>query len=550
MNYKDSYRDWISWADEDTKKELLAISDEKEIEDRFYKELSFGTGGLRGVMGAGSNRMNKYIVRKATLGLAHYLKETYPDDLDRGIVIAYDSRNHSHEFAMEAANVMTSAGIPVRIFAELEPTPVLSFSVKYFHALAGIVITASHNMKQYNGYKVYDEYGDQIVPRIANKVISYIDAVTDLAHIDARGNNELLIRLGQQTVAAFLNAVYKSSVLKGNVFPLRIVYTPLHGAGNKPIRGILAKAGFHDVHVVKEQEQPDGNFPTVKSPNPEEQTALQLGIDLASDIKADIVIGSDPDGDRLGCAVLHHGQYQLITGNQIGALLVNFVFSHRKSDKTATLVKTVVTGELGANIARSKGVQVVETLTGFKYIREKITRYEQDPHHTFVMGYEESDGYLVGTHARDKDATVAAMLVCEMASLYKQNNKTLIDVLGDLYKQYGYYYDKLVSYTLPGKDGIEKISQIMKLLRGKVIVSHIPEIKDTIDFAVGIGDLPKENVLKFVMADGSWIAARPSGTEPKIKFYFSIKDNDENQAKLRFAQYINVIEDKVINLGK
>lgn len=548
MTYKDVYRGWLSWADEETKNELLAIQDEKEIEDRFYKELSFGTGGLRGVMGAGSNRMNIYTVRKATLGLALYLKATYPQDLDRGIVIAFDSRHQSQAFAREAANVMTSVGIPVRLFAELEPTPVLSFSVPYFHALAGIVITASHNPKIYNGYKVYDEFGDQLVPSKANRVSSYIQQVSDIAHIQAEGNEELLTIIDQQTVAAFLEAVYQSSVLKGKVPPLRIVYTPLHGAGNKPIQGILAKAGFLDVHIVKEQEQPDGDFPTVLSPNPEERNALQMGIEVAEKIKADIVIGSDPDSDRLGLAVWHNDNYQLLTGNQIGALLVYFVLLHRKLAKTDTLVKTIVTGELGAAIARDKGIQVVDTLTGFKYIGEKISQYEIDSTHTFLMGYEESYGYLVGTHARDKDAVVAAMLVCEMAAYYKKQNKTLVDVLQSLYKKYSYYYDKLVSYTLKGKDGLAQIQQVMDVLREQPSVLKSFAVVKVLDYAKGIDDLPKENVLKFILADGSWLAVRPSGTEPKIKFYFSIKADTEEAAKRQFVDYVNSIESQFIYL--
>lgn len=548
MTYKDVYRGWLSWADEETKNELLAIQDEKEIEDRFYKELSFGTGGLRGVMGAGSNRMNIYTVRKATLGLALYLKATYPQDLDRGIVIAFDSRHQSQAFAREAANVMTSVGIPVRLFAELEPTPVLSFSVPYFHALAGIVITASHNPKIYNGYKVYDEFGDQLVPSKANRVSSYIQQVSNIAHIQAEGNEELLTIIDQQTVAAFLEAVYQSSVLKGKVPSLRIVYTPLHGAGNKPIQGILAKAGFLDVHIVKEQEQPDGDFPTVLSPNPEERNALQMGIEVAEKIKADIVIGSDPDSDRLGLAVWHNDNYQLLTGNQIGALLVYFVLLHRKLAKTDTLVKTIVTGELGAAIARDKGIQVVDTLTGFKYIGEKISQYEIDSTHTFLMGYEESYGYLVGTHARDKDAVVAAMLVCEMAAYYKKQNKTLVDVLQSLYKKYSYYYDKLVSYTLKGKDGLAQIQQVMDVLREQPSVLKSFAVVKVLDYAKGIDDLPKENVLKFILADGSWLAVRPSGTEPKIKFYFSIKADTEEAAKRQFVDYVNSIESQFIYL--
>ena len=543
MFYQDRYKDWLSWTDEETKRELLSITDKKEIEDRFYKDLEFGTGGLRGVMGAGSNRMNRYTVRKATRGLADYLLTEKRDDAGRGVVIAYDSRHHSAQFALEAAHVLCSANIPVKLFIELEPTPVLSFAVKYFHAVAGIVITASHNPKEYNGYKVYDEYGDQIVPHIANRLIQYINAVEDICAIKAGGGSSMLTYVDNEVLDAFIDAVYNQSILKGRVMPLKIVYTPLHGAGNKPVRKILGKAGFQDVHVVKEQEMPDGNFSTVTSPNPEEHSALALGMQLARKISADIVIGTDPDSDRIGVGIHTGDSFTLLTGNQIGALLVHFVLSMRKDTLTtsSTLIKTVVTGELGADIARKNGVQVVETLTGFKYIGEKITQYQSDRKHDFVMGYEESYGYLVGTHAQDKDAVVAAMLLCEMASYYKERGKTLIDVLTILYNTYGYYYDMLQSYTLKGKDGSKKIQQIMELLRKKGLTSAIPEIREKIDFETAIDELPKTNMLKFILEDHSWIAVRPSGTEPKIKIYYSIKDDNMEKAMKRQKIYDTIL---------
>ncbi len=538
MNYKDKYTDWLSWVDDETKSELLSISDEKEIEDRFYRDLEFGTGGLRGIMGAGSNRMNKYIIRKATKGLADYLLANRENDVRRGVVIAHDSRNNSDIFALEAANVLTSAGIPVKIFKELEPTPVLSFSVKYLHAVAGIVITASHNPKEYNGYKVYDEHGTQIVPSVANVLIQYINSITDIASIPAEGDSSKLTYIGDEVVNQFVDAVYTQSILQGNVTPLRIVYTPLHGAGNKPVRKILAKADFTDVHVVKEQELPDGNFSTVKSPNPEEHSALRLGIELAESINADIVIGTDPDSDRIGVGIKYGDSYKLLTGNQIGALLVNFILCMRKDLLTpaSTIVKTVVTGDLGAVIAEDQGVQIAETLTGFKYIGDKITRFADDVKHNFVMGYEESYGYLVGTHAQDKDAVVAALLICEMASYYKNQGMTLIDILTSLYKKYGYYYDSLSSYTLKGKEGHEKISEIMHALR-KNHNLVFDRIKEILDFNESISDLPKANMLKYILQDGSWIAVRPSGTEPKIKVYWSIKSENEVKAQKRMKQY-------------
>ena len=537
MNYKDAYMEWLSWCDEETKNALLTIKDEREIKDRFYCDLKFGTGGMRGLMGAGSNRMNKYIIRKATKGLADYLLSKRKSEVNRGVVIAYDSRNHSNEFALEVAHVLSSAGIPVKIFSELQPTPVLSFAVKYLHAIAGIVITASHNPKEYNGYKVYDEFGDQIIPNIANELIKYVENIKDIQNIDARGNNSKIEYIGEDIVDAFVNAVFCQSLLKGGVGPLRIVYTPLHGAGNKPVRKILAKAGFDDIHVVKEQELPDGDFNTVKSPNPEEHSALALGVKLAEKVNADIVVGTDPDSDRIGVGILHNGEYKLLTGNQIGALLVNFVLSMKKQlNYKSTVIKTVVTGELGADIARDKGVQVIETLTGFKYIGEKITQYMKEPSHEFVMGYEESYGYLIGTHAQDKDAVVAAMLICEMTSFYKEQGKTLFDVLELLYKKYGYYYDSLDSYTLKGIDGNKKIQSIMTSLRNNS-KNFINDFQDKIDFIDGIGDLPKEDMIKYILSDRSWIAVRPSGTEPKIKIYYSIKDTSRINAQKRREDY-------------
>lgn len=534
MNYIEKYNNWLTWVDTDTKKELLSIKDDKEIEDRFYRDLEFGTGGLRGIMGAGSNRINKYIIRKATKGLADYLLANRENDIRRGVVIAHDSRNNSDVFALEAANVLTSAGIPVKIFKELEPTPVLSFSVKYLHAVAGIVITASHNPKEYNGYKVYDEHGTQIVPSIANVLIQYINSIIDIASIPAEGDSSKLTYIGDEVVNQFVDAVYTQSILQGNVTPLRIVYTPLHGAGNKPVRKILAKAGFIDVHVVKEQALPDGNFSTVKSPNPEEHSALSLGIELAQSLSADIVIGTDPDSDRIGVGIKDSDSYKLLTGNQIGALLVNFVLSMHKEWLTSasTIVKTVVTGDLGAAIAKDKGVQVIETLTGFKYIGDKITKFSDDVKHDFVMGYEESYGYLVGTHAQDKDAVVAALLICEMASFYKQKNLTLLEVLHSLYHRYGYYFDSLSSYVLKGIDGSQRIKKIMQDLRSGVVQPFI-SIKEKIDFIQGISDLPKTDMIKFILEGDSWIAVRPSGTEPKIKVYYSIRSTSEQQAKER-----------------
>lgn len=542
MAYQDTYREWLRFCDEEDKQELLSLQDKKEIEDRFYCNLKFGTGGMRGIMGVGSNRMNKYTIRKATKGFANYLKASYSnEELARGVIIAYDSRHHSQEFAYEAANVLTSSGIPVKIFDELQPTPILSFTVKYLGALAGLVLTASHNPKEYNGYKVYDRYGDQIVPRIANELIQYVEKVTDIANIDATGRQELMETIGTEVVSAFVDAVCRESipaVIPEQKSSLRIVYTPLHGTGNKPVRQVLAKAGFTDVHVVESQEKPDGDFPTVKSPNPEEKSALNLGLQLAERLKADIVIGTDPDSDRIGVGVRHNGEYVLLTGNQLGALLVDFLLEQHKDKLTpaSTVLKTVVTGELGAAIARAKGCQVVETLTGFKYIGEKITEYSKDPSHDFFFGYEESYGCLIGDYAQDKDAIGAALLTAEMASLYRARGMTLCDRLEQLHVAYGYYHDAQISYKLQGITGKKRIREIMDKLRKKS-VNLADEPMDLIDYAKGIDDLPSTNMLKYEFCDGSgsWIAIRPSGTEPKIKIYCSLIERNESAAKKRFS---------------
>lgn len=546
MGYKELYKDWISWADESTKKELLSVTDEREIEERFHKDLEFGTAGLRGIMGAGTNRMNRYTVARASRGFADYLFHEFPDELERGIVIAYDSRNHSREFAKEAADVLTAAGIPVRLFKELEPIPVLSFAVKYFNALGGIVVTASHNPPEYNGYKVYGPDGGQLVPDKADILTGYVEAVTDLSSIDDHERNELLTYLDQDMVDLFINEIFKQSYYKGNPPPLSVVYTPLHGSGYKPVCKILEKAGFRNLSVVEEQRLPDGNFPTVDSPNPENESALALGIELAEQEKADIVIGTDPDSDRIGSAVREGNSYRLITGNQMGALLTWFILSTRRKELTpaSTIVKTVVTGELGADIARDFHVHVVETLTGFKYIGEKISQWKEDPFHDFILGYEESYGYLAGVHAQDKDAVVTAMIICEMASYFKERGKTLADVLNEIYQKYGYYYDKTVSYTLKGLEGAERIASIMKQVRKMDVKDFIPDISEVVDYATGVGDLPRENVLKFYLKDGGWMAIRPSGTEPKIKFYYSLKGKDKEEAYKLFMDYKSQWENK------
>lgn len=545
MDYKEKYGEWLGFADEETKAELFAAAkDEKDIEDRFYKDLAFGTGGLRGVMGAGSNRMNKYTVGRATLGLAAYVQNKF--NSNHSVAIAYDTRNNSAAFACAVAKILAAKGIKVYKYSFCVPVPVLSFTTRLLGCSAGVMVTASHNPKEYNGYKVYDETGCQICTEAAAEVLTYIEGTSceEAAQILAGEsvNSELINEIGDRELGAFYDAVSKQS-LYTEKSDLKIVYTPLHGTGNIPVRKMLEN---FDVAVVKEQELPDGNFSTVRSPNPEEKDALNLAIEKAKEIGADIVLGTDPDCDRVGIAVRsENGDYILFTGNQTGALLVKFVLDMKKSslNEKSTLVKTIVTSELGADIARKRGLHIDETLTGFKYIGDKINQYEKSGEREFVIGYEESYGYLVGTHARDKDGVVSAMLICQMAAWYKAHGKTLIDGLNDIYAEYGYYLDALDPFVLKGKDGAEKIQQLMSEFR-KTGTTLFDGVEKVIDYSEGIHDLPIENVLKFVWNDGSWLAVRPSGTEPKIKVYYSVRDESRENAHARLAE----IREKIKNI--
>lgn len=529
MDYKERYNEWLLF-DDDTKQELLKITDEKEIEDRFYKDLAFGTGGMRGIMGAGPNRMNRYTISRATLGLANYLSD-FPTP-QKSVVIAYDSRNNSEDFAKCAAEVLAVKGITVYLFDKITPTPVLSFAVRHLGCIAGIVITASHNPKEYNGYKVYDENGCQLVPSLADKVIAHVQEITDCRAVprldfEVALQSGMIQMVGDEVLDAFLDAV-KTQALYTEPSKLKIVYTPLHGTGNIPVRRILKD---YSVSVVKEQAVPDGDFSTVRSPNPEEKDALNLAIEQAKTEAADLVLGTDPDCDRVGIAVRHNGDYVLLTGNQVGALLADFVlrFKADTRNEKSTLVKTIVTNDLGANIGRKYGLQIVETLTGFKYIGDQINRYEKTGEKEFVLGYEESYGYLVGTHARDKDAVVASMLICEMTAYHKNNGKTLVDALEEIYKEYGYYLDALDSFVLQGIDGVQKMNAVLDALRARG-ASAFPDVETVQDFSEGIGDLPKENVLKYLFRNGSWLAVRPSGTEPKLKVYYSVRGESHEAA--------------------
>lgn len=548
MDIHEKYEYWLTF-DDNTKNELESITDKKEIEDRFYKDLEFGTGGLRGIMGAGANRMNKYTVGKATKGLCEYLKNEFAGE--KSVVIAYDSRNNSKAFAECAAEVLCYNGIKTFLFEEIMPTPVLSFSVRYLKCNAGIVITASHNPKEYNGYKVYDEDGCQLVPQYADKVISYINNVKDIKSVKHMNlnmalSNGYLTYIGDEVLNSYISEAEKMAVYK-EASDLKIVYTPLHGTGNIPVRKVLSDMSF-DVSVVKEQAVADGNFTTVRSPNPEEKDALNMALEQAKRANADLVIGTDPDCDRVGVGVLHNGEYTLLTGNQTGALLVDFYLKFKKQslNPKSTLVKTIVTNDLGAEIARKNGLNVVETLTGFKYIGDQITKYEKTGENEFLIGYEESYGYLVGTYARDKDAVVASMLICEMAAYYKKNKMTLVDALNVLYSEYGFYLDALDSFVLKGKDGASRIKNIMSYFRANK-ATVFPNITDVKDYSTGIGDLPKSNVLKFFLKGGSWIAVRPSGTEPKLKMYYSVRGIDSSTCE-RSLQNIRTIINGIMGM--
>ena len=521
--------------DKETRDELNKPMSNEEIEDRFWRDLEFGTGGLRGVMGAGTNRMNKYIIRKATKGFADYLINKYGKDVCRGVAIGYDSRNNSDVFAREAALVMAAAGIKTYLFNYLAPTPTLSFTVRELGCVGGIVVTASHNPREYNGYKVYDSDGCQVLENDANAIIEYVNAITDIPAIPVANEDEarasgLLISVDDSVYTKFCESV-KLQAHDIGVKSAKIVYTPLHGTGNVPVRRVLSELGY-DVTVVDEQVEKNGDFPTVVSPNPENAEALSMGIKLCEKIGADLILGTDPDCDRVGIAVNTKDGMKLFTGNQVGALLVDYVIKMNRAqlNDKSTVIKTIVTSELGAIIAKKNGLNVIETLTGFKFIGDKMNTFEREGNGEFVIGYEESYGYLVGTHARDKDAVVASMLICEMACYYKNQGKTLVDVMEEIYKTYGYFLDKLDSYTLKGIDGVERIRAIMKEMRekGKDLLPGIAKVND---YTVGIDDLPKADVLKFVFEDSSWIAIRPSGTEPKIKVYYSVKGENKDDAQ-------------------
>lgn len=558
MDAKKRYEDWLEnpYFDENTKNELRRIADdEKEIEERFYKELEFGTGGLRGIIGAGTNRMNIYTVRKATQGLANFILKENAEK--KGVAVAFDSRNMSLEFAQEAALCLAANGIKAYVFSSLRPTPMLSFALRTLGCTAGIVITASHNPPEYNGYKVYWEDGAQITYPKDVQIIEEVNAVTDYAgaktmsrkEAEAAGLYQVIgDEIDDQYMKALKSLVIHPEIIREEAQNLKIVYTPLHGTGNIPVRRILKELGFENVYVVKEQELPDGDFPTVSYPNPEDKNAFCLALKLAKEKDADIVLATDPDADRLGVYAKNTktGEYQSFTGNMSGMLILEYILSQRKEQGTlpenGAVVTTIVSGKMSKEIAKDYGMTLIETLTGFKYIGEQIKFFEQKQDYEYVFGYEESYGCLVGTHARDKDAIVAVMALCEAAAYYKNKGLTLWDQMINIYEKYGYYKEGQVAITMKGAEGAGKIAKMMDDLRnntpskiGNWTVLEARDYKKDECVNMVTGDkhstgLPNSNVLYYDLSDNAWCCARPSGTEPKIKFYMGVKGSSIEDA--------------------
>ncbi|EML6325372.1 phospho-sugar mutase [Bacillus cereus] len=572
MNWKQEFSRWLSYAqlDAELKEQLENMKqDEKKIEDSFYKNLEFGTGGMRGELGAGTNRLNVYTVRKATKGLASFIEKLGEEAKKRGVVVAYDSRHKSPEFAMEVAATLGARGITTYVFESLRPTPVLSFAVRHLHTVSGIVLTASHNPPEYNGYKVYGEDGGQLPPKEADELISYVNAVEDeltveVADVEQLKTDGLLHIIGQEVDDAYAaelnNVIINKEMVEKVGKDLKIVFTPLHGTSNISVRRGLKEVGFTDVTVVKEQELPDPNFSTVKSPNPEEHAAFEYAIRDGEKVGADVLIATDPDADRLGVAVRNHnGEFQVLTGNQTGALMLDYLLSQKKENGTlpenGVVLKTIVTSEIGRTIAKAYGLDTVDTLTGFKFIGEKIRQYEESGQYEFQFGYEESYGYLIRPFCRDKDAVQSVLFACEVAAYYKSQGKTLYDGLLEVFEKYGFFREDLVSLTLKGKDGAEKIQEMMAKFRenppkevaGLTVVA-VEDYKASVVTSLQDGHkeeihLPKSNVLKYQLEDGSWFCLRPSGTEPKIKFYFGVKDSSLQNSE----QKLLTIKEDIMN---
>lgn len=574
MGYQEIYQGWLdnSYFDDKTKAELLAIKqDDNEIKERFYRELEFGTAGLRGIIGAGTNRMNIYTVRKTTQGLANYIQAV--NGQSKGVAIAYDSRRMSPEFAKEAALCLAANGIKAYVFESLRPTPELSFAVRELGCIAGINITASHNPPEYNGYKVYWEDGAQITPPHDTGIMAEVQKVTDFANVkimteEAAKETGLYQVIGQEIDDAYIAELKKQvknpEMIKEVQDQIKIVYSPLHGTGNIPARRVLKEIGFEHVYVVKEQELPDGEFPTVSYPNPEAEEAFELGLKLAREVDADLVLATDPDADRLGVYVKDSvsGEYITLTGNMSGCLLADYEIGQIQAKEglpeDGALIKTIVTTNLADSIAQYYGIKLIEVLTGFKFIGQQILGFEESGKGTYLFGFEESYGCLIGTHARDKDAIVATMALCEAAAYYKKQGKTLWDAMIDLYEKCGYCQDGIESITLKGIEGLEKIQSILETLRADTpkqigsyqVLKARDYKKDRIqDLTTGEETktgLPQSNVLYYELTEDAWVCVRPSGTEPKVKFYYGVKGTSLEDAKEKSSalgkEVINMIQ--------
>ncbi|WP_277630611.1 phospho-sugar mutase [Atopococcus tabaci] len=565
MGWKETYTTWKNHAslDEHVKKDFLQIeNDEKALEDAFYKPLEFGTAGMRGVIGAGINRMNVYTVRQATEGLARFIEAQGEEAKQRGVAIAYDSRHFSPEFAMEAAKTLGAHGIKAYVFESLRPTPELSFAVRHLNAVSGIMVTASHNPPEYNGYKVYGEDGGQLPPKEADALTRYVRDVEDVLSIEAADEEELKEKGLLEIIGSEVDEAYLEEMKAVTVDPelvqrmgdkVKVVYTPLHGTGKMLGERALAQAGFTQVVLVPEQAEPDADFSTVKSPNPEDPEAFEYAIRVGKEEDADILIATDPDADRLGMAVkVAEGQYEVLTGNQIAGLMLYYILSAREKTNTlpkkGAVVKSIVSSEMATAIADKVDVKVFNVLTGFKFIAEKIKQFETDNSYEYLFGFEESYGYMVKPFVRDKDAIQALVLAAEMAASFKEQGDTCFDVLCDLYHEYGHFEEKTISVTLPGMEGAEKINQLMAQLReeapnqfGNIEVKEVEDYKLSIrtkeDGTEETIDMPSADVLKYMMQDGSWIAVRPSGTEPKIKFYIGAYDDSGVSAKEKLQAF-------------
>ena len=574
MNYSEKYNHWLESdiINEETKNELRNIKDDKEIEDRFYKDLEFGTGGLRGIIGAGTNRMNIYTVSKATQGFANYLNEAFENP---SVAIAYDSRNMSKEFAKATALTLAANNIKVYLYEGLRPTPVLSFTVRHLNCTGGVVITASHNPKEYNGYKVYDEFGGQVTDLKAKKIIDFVNNINDFAEIKNITEEEaiekgLLNYIGENVDKAYIEKVkgltIREDLVKDNAKDLKIIYTPIHGSGNIPVRRVLNELGYENLTVVKEQELPNGNFPTAPYPNPEDPKVFEIALNMAKEENPDIIFGTDPDCDRIGVVVKDSdGEYKVLTGNQTGLLLTDYILCSLKETgklpENGVVIKTIVTTEGAREIANHYGVEIMDVLTGFKYIGEKIREFKESNEKTYLFGFEESYGYLAGDFVRDKDAVIAGMLISEMTLYYKKKGLSLAEGLNALYEKFGFFKEELVSIELKGKEGQEKIASCIDSLRNAAIteIGNV-KVRTKLDYKLSTEEnlientktnieLPKSNVLKFILENGSSFVVRPSGTEPKMKVYLAVKgsslDGAINDMKVFKENVMELIESKL-----